>query len=634
MYRRQRPMRGGVGTAEGWLTADAVDRLGLAGGGRAPLGPGGRVLPLDEIPLAGAHNVSNVLAAVAVGLLFGIAPDGIRRAVASFQAVEHHLEPVNRLDGVLYVNDSMGTQPDAVIAALRSFPGPIVLIAGGQDKGVPLDALAREAAERAAAVVLIGESAPLLAGELERAGHRHVERAAHARRGGGPGGRAGTRGDGRRRVRGRHGAAEPSGGELRHVHRLRGARPRVPGRGVGAGVRAGWHAHGWRPRGGGDMRRYPALPRPLLGGTGIGPPGGLEGRTGTGRPRRRPRPGLGDARDPDPSRRHPRLVAGPAGGGAERGPAARAPRTRVPDHPGGRGADRGRHPDGVFELGDPVVRAVAEHLRRGGTPARLGRARGHRDGRDHADRLPLLAAGIHSRVRRRARPAGAGAAARDRGARGWIRAVAAVRVPAGRPSGGVRQAGAGGLPGALADPPGHRGREHPPRDAAVPGDRGALHPRRAEGAGPRHDRRHRADGFLLFFVAGGNLWQFFLLVPAGVAGVVGDPLELVPARADRAFLDPWSDPTGKGLQTIHGLLALGLGGVLGPGWGEPPGVRAVPAQRVRTTSSSRSSARSSACSAGWSSSGSSRSSRTGVPDRHAPRRTPSGRCWRPASPPG
>ncbi len=178
MYRRQRPMPGGVGTADGWLTAEAVDRLALAGGGRAPLGPGGRVLPLDEIPLPGAHNVSNVLAAVAVGLLFGIAPDGIRRAVAAFQAVEHRLEPVDRLDGVLYVNDSMGTQPDAVIAALRSFARPIVLIAGGQDKGVPLDVLAREAAERAAAVVLIGQSAPLLAGELERAGHRHVERAA------------------------------------------------------------------------------------------------------------------------------------------------------------------------------------------------------------------------------------------------------------------------------------------------------------------------------------------------------------------------------------------------------------------------------------------------------------------------
>jgi UDP-N-acetylmuramoylalanine--D-glutamate ligase len=62
------------------------------------------------------------------------------------------------------VNDSQGTQPDAVIAALRAFDGPIVLIAGGRDKGVDLSVLAREVAKRAAAAVLIGESGP----ELER----------------------------------------------------------------------------------------------------------------------------------------------------------------------------------------------------------------------------------------------------------------------------------------------------------------------------------------------------------------------------------------------------------------------------------------------------------------------------------
>jgi UDP-N-acetylmuramoylalanine--D-glutamate ligase len=178
MYRRSRPMPGGLGVVDGWIVADQPGRLDLAGGGTAAVGPHGRILPLDEIPLAGAHNVSNVLAATAVGLLFGIAPDGIRRAVAGFQAVEHRLEPVAEVDGVLFVNDSQGTQPDAVIAGLQSFAPPIVLIAGGRDKGVPLDALAREAAERAAAVVLLGESAPLLAAELARAGHPRVERAA------------------------------------------------------------------------------------------------------------------------------------------------------------------------------------------------------------------------------------------------------------------------------------------------------------------------------------------------------------------------------------------------------------------------------------------------------------------------
>ncbi len=74
--------------------------------------------------------------------------------------------------------------------------------------------------------------------------------------------------------------------------------------------------------------------------------------------------------------------------------------------------------------------------------------------------------------------------------------------------------------------------------------------------------------FILFFVAGANLWQFFLLVPASVAGgvlvILSNAYQL---ERIRAFLDPWSDPTGKGLQTIQGLLALGLGGFLGSGLG-------------------------------------------------------------------
>ena len=63
------------------------------------------------------------------------------RRCASFRGVEHRLEPVALEDGVRYVNDSQGTQPDAVIAALRSFDPPLVLIAGGRAKGAPTDEL-------------------------------------------------------------------------------------------------------------------------------------------------------------------------------------------------------------------------------------------------------------------------------------------------------------------------------------------------------------------------------------------------------------------------------------------------------------------------------------------------------------
>jgi UDP-N-acetylmuramoylalanine--D-glutamate ligase len=122
--------------------------------------------------------VSNALAAVATGLLFGVAPDAIRRAAADFAGVEHRLEPVALVDGVRFVNDSQGTQPDAVIAALRAFDGPIVLIAGGRDKGVDLAGLGPVVAERAVAAVLIGESGPDLDARFRAAGLARAERAA------------------------------------------------------------------------------------------------------------------------------------------------------------------------------------------------------------------------------------------------------------------------------------------------------------------------------------------------------------------------------------------------------------------------------------------------------------------------
>jgi UDP-N-acetylmuramoylalanine--D-glutamate ligase len=177
LYRRDEPMPGGLGIHDGWVVAAGVGRLPVAGSGVAATGPGGRVLPLDEIPLPGEHSVSNVLAAVAVGLLFGIAPDGIRRAVARFPGVEHRLELVAEADGVRYVNDSQGTQPAAVMAALRSFAPPIVLIAGGREKGIDIDELAAAVADRAEAVVLIGESADHFRAAFQAHGVARIETA-------------------------------------------------------------------------------------------------------------------------------------------------------------------------------------------------------------------------------------------------------------------------------------------------------------------------------------------------------------------------------------------------------------------------------------------------------------------------
>jgi UDP-N-acetylmuramoylalanine--D-glutamate ligase len=176
-YRRALPGQGGLGLDEGWIVADGVRRLSAAGGGVAATGPRGRIMPTSELRIPGDHNVSNALAAVAAALLFGIPPEAIRAAAAAFTGVEHRLEQVAIVDGVCFVNDSQGTQPDAVIAALRAFPRPLILIAGGRDKGVDLSGLGPVAAERADAAVLIGESGPALATMFRANGMARVESA-------------------------------------------------------------------------------------------------------------------------------------------------------------------------------------------------------------------------------------------------------------------------------------------------------------------------------------------------------------------------------------------------------------------------------------------------------------------------
>ena len=177
-YRRGEPPSGGVGVRDGWIVAPGVGRLALAGGGVAAVGRGGRIMPVSELGIPGAHNVSNALASVAVALLFGLHGDTIRRAAAAFAGVEHRLEQVMTVDGVRFVNDSQGTQPDAVIAALRAFPRPLVLIAGGRDKGVDLSGLGPVVAEKADAAVVIGESGPALAALFRESGLARVEQAA------------------------------------------------------------------------------------------------------------------------------------------------------------------------------------------------------------------------------------------------------------------------------------------------------------------------------------------------------------------------------------------------------------------------------------------------------------------------
>ena len=124
------------------------------------------VLPIAEIPLAGAHNVENVLAAVCAARLAGVLPETIRAAVAAFRAVEHRLEFVREIAGVRYFNDSKATNVDATAKAIAAFPRGIHLILGGKDKDSDYTTLAPLVRERVQALLTIGSAAEKIRAQL------------------------------------------------------------------------------------------------------------------------------------------------------------------------------------------------------------------------------------------------------------------------------------------------------------------------------------------------------------------------------------------------------------------------------------------------------------------------------------
>ena len=117
------------------------------------------VMPVAEIPLRGAHNVENVLAAVCAARLAGVTTESIRASVASFKAVEHRLEFVAEVRGVAFYNDSKATNVDATKKALEAFPGGVHLILGGKDKNSDYTELSDLLRERCKVVYTIGSAA-------------------------------------------------------------------------------------------------------------------------------------------------------------------------------------------------------------------------------------------------------------------------------------------------------------------------------------------------------------------------------------------------------------------------------------------------------------------------------------------
>jgi UDP-N-acetylmuramoylalanine--D-glutamate ligase len=133
------------------------------------------LLPGEQISLPGAHNRQNAMAAAAVTLARGLPPAAVAEGLRTFKGVAHRLELIAERGGVRYVNDSKATNVDSTVVALRSFPGGVHLIAGGQGKAQDFSPLAPLVAERCAAVYLIGEDADQLAAALRETGVPLVE---------------------------------------------------------------------------------------------------------------------------------------------------------------------------------------------------------------------------------------------------------------------------------------------------------------------------------------------------------------------------------------------------------------------------------------------------------------------------
>jgi UDP-N-acetylmuramoylalanine--D-glutamate ligase len=125
--------------------------------------PMGEVATVEELPLRGQHNVLNVLAACAISGAAGVSTGAMREAALNFEGVAHRLEVVQRLAGVTYINDSIATAPERVVAAVKAFNEPLILLLGGRDKDLPWEDLMRLATEQAKRIVAFGEAGPMIA---------------------------------------------------------------------------------------------------------------------------------------------------------------------------------------------------------------------------------------------------------------------------------------------------------------------------------------------------------------------------------------------------------------------------------------------------------------------------------------
>ena len=128
----------------------------------------------DELKIPGSHNLENALAATAIAYFGGIDVQVITDTLKSFAGVEHRIELCGEINGVRFVNDSKGTNPDAAIKAIEAMKENIILIAGGYDKNSEYDQFVATFPGRVKALMLMGVTAPKIKETAEKAGFTNI----------------------------------------------------------------------------------------------------------------------------------------------------------------------------------------------------------------------------------------------------------------------------------------------------------------------------------------------------------------------------------------------------------------------------------------------------------------------------
>ena len=132
-------------------------------------------MPCSDLKILGKHNLENALACIGIALALGIEYEILKEVLSSFRGVEHRIEYVAEKNGIRFYNDSKGTNCDASIKAIEAVDSPIILIAGGYDKGSEYDEFIRSFKGKVKTMVLLGQTKEKLKRAALDNGFKRVE---------------------------------------------------------------------------------------------------------------------------------------------------------------------------------------------------------------------------------------------------------------------------------------------------------------------------------------------------------------------------------------------------------------------------------------------------------------------------